>query len=163
MPSTTRALLLFSFLCGACATHIAAGRPLDAAGAAEIQSELDNARGTVHLDPGAKEATIELTRLEINPEALQGMGREGPRTIPIESVRSITWRSGWVGFARGAVAGVFLGPLLGGAIGGLIPPSSQDQDTIIHPFQGAIYGLLLGPLLFGAIGALIGVENRIDF
>jgi hypothetical protein len=161
MPITTRALLVFASLCGACATHISAVRPLAAEQAAELQEKLKDVRATVYLD--SKQPPVELTRIKINPELLEGVGGTKPRSIPVASVRSITWRSGGAGFGRGAAAGVLLGPILGGVIGALIPPSNKDQDTIIHPLQGAFIGLYLGPLVFGVIGAIIGVENRIDF
>jgi hypothetical protein len=162
MTITQRAFVLtcLGLTCGACATRIIATRPLDPAAAARLQDELSDETVAVHLKE-ARSSEIQLTRVKIEPEVLQGIGRDGPRALPLDDVRSVTWRSHAKGF-RAALAGVLIGPIVGGLIGAAVP-TPAEQDTIIHPIQGALVGLWLGPLVFGVFGAVMGVENRIDF
>jgi hypothetical protein len=161
MATTARSLLLACWASSllACATPYSAARPLDAAHAQVVQGDLEDERVTVYRK---SDAPVVVRQVKLDPMVLQGIGGQGPRSVPVESISAVTWRSRGKGFARGAIAGAILGPLLGLVIGAALPPQ-RDQYSVIRAFEGGFIGLAAGPALCGGIGALIGVENRIEF
>jgi len=153
-----RLVVLFILVLG-CATAKTMTLPLDAAQLADLRAEA--AGETVRLEP----LSLTLANAAFDAQRVSGFESGKPKTVPLDSVRAVTWRTRGAGFGRGFLAGIFFGPLLGAAIGTATCRAGPGSDVCpsVGLAVGGALGIVAGPLLFGALGAIIGVENRIDF
>src|SRR5690242_18060039 len=100
-------------------------------------------------------ACSDLSDVDFSPEFLRGNGSEGPRTIPLSNVGTVTWRDQLRGALWGLLVGPFVGAALGFTVGAGLPHScgpgcndseTQGPDTLGGLAAGTAIGLLLGPL-----------------
>jgi len=106
--------------------------------------------------PQARTASVELTRIKVGPEVLEGIGSAGPRTVPLENVRSITCAPEQdLVAARWRVC--FLGPLPRRRNWGPVSPI-EPRPGHHHPIhsRARTTGSLLGRCVRAFIGAIIG-------